>query len=285
MLEKTGLVLEGGGMRGVYTAGVLEFFMEKHLFFPYIIGVSAGACNAASYLSRQKERNKQVNIGYINHPNYLSYKNLWRKKQLFDMDFIFNEIPTQHVPFDFDTFYNSAERFVVGTTDIETGEPMYFEKAGSQQDMLTVLRASSSLPFIAPIVKHENKQLLDGGIVDPIPIRKAQSDGFEKNVLILTRNKGYTKKKSSTGWLVERAFSSYPQLVNKMKKRYFLYNETLKYIEEQEREGSLFIIRPVEKLEVGRLEKNQQKLTALYNQGYMDAERLYEDLQHFLEKK
>jgi predicted patatin/cPLA2 family phospholipase len=285
MLKQTGLVLEGGGMRGVYTAGVLEFFMEKDLFFPYIIGVSAGACNAASYLSRQKGRNKQVNIGYINHPNYLSYKNLWRKKQLFDMDFIFDEIPTKHVPFDFETFYNGTERFVVGATDIETGEPVYFEKAGSQQDMLTVLRASSSLPFIAPIVEYQNRKLLDGGIVDPIPVRKAQSDGFEKNVLILTRNKGYTKKKSSMGWLVERAFASYPQLVNKMNNRYLLYNETLKYIEEQEKEGKLFIIRPLEKLEVGRMEKNQQKLTALYEQGYRDAERAYEDLQRFLEAK
>ncbi|MDR2994393.1 MAG: patatin family protein, partial [Bacillus cereus] len=131
MLENTGLVLEGGGMRGVYTGGILEYFMEQDLYFPYVIGVSAGACHAASYLSRQRNRNKTVNIDYASHPKYLSYKNLWRKRQLFDMDFIFHEIPEKHVPFDFETYFNSPERFLVGTTDCETGEPVYFEKEGT----------------------------------------------------------------------------------------------------------------------------------------------------------
>ncbi|MFD3447209.1 patatin family protein [Microbacteriaceae bacterium 4G12] len=282
MLSNTGLVLEGGGMRGVYTAGVLEFFMDKNLFFPYVIGVSAGACNAASYLSRQKDRNKQVNLGYVNHPQYLSYKNLWRKKQLFDMDFIFHEIPLKHVPFDFDTYLNANERFVIGTTDCQTGNPTYFEKNGTKEEMLTMLEASSSLPFVAPIVEFRGKQLLDGGISDPIPIRKAQQDGCHKPVVVLTRNKGYRKSKSRFGWVLERAYRQYPNLVDRMLTRYEIYNETVTYIEEQEREGNIFVIRPTEKLEVGRIEKNPQKLAHLYEQGYHDAEKTYEALVMFL---
>lgn len=183
MLENTGLVLEGGGMRGVYTGGILEYFMEQDLYFPYVIGVSAGACHAASYLSRQRNRNKTVNIDYASHPQYLSYKNLWKKRQLFDMEFIFHEIPEKHVPFDFETYFNSPERFLVGTTDCETGQSVYFEKEGTNDDALNLLQASSSLPFIAPAVNYRGKQLLDGGISDPIPVRKAQEDGFKNQSL------------------------------------------------------------------------------------------------------
>lgn len=282
MLKQTGLVLEGGGMRGVYTAGVLEYFLEQQLFFPYVIGVSAGACNAASYLSRQQGRNKKVNIEYINHPNYLSYKNLWRKRQLFDMDFIFHELPTKYVPFDFDAYRSGAERFVVGTTDCKTGQLVYFEKQETENKVLTLLKASSSLPFVAPIMEFCGKKLLDGGISDPIPVRKALNDGCEKAVIILTRNQGYEKKKSKVGWAVTRAYCQYPQLAEQMLKRYEVYNETIQYIEAKEKEGKLFVIRPTEPLQVGRIEKDQQKLEQLYNQGYLDTQRQYEDILKFL---
>ncbi|MDM5187204.1 patatin family protein [Bacillus sp. DX4.1] len=283
MLENTGLVLEGGGMRGVYTAGILEYFMEQDLYFPYIVGVSAGACNAASYLSRQKDRNKTVNIEYITHPRYLSYKNFWKKRQLFDMNFIFHEIPTQHVPFDFDTYFNSTERFLVGTTDCETGQPMYFEKDGTVEEALTLLQASSSLPFIAPIVNFRGKKLLDGGISDPIPVRKAQQDGYEKSVVILTRNHGYSKRKSKFGWIAAKAYKKYPNLVNTMLARYEIYNETLHYIEKEEAAGNLFVIRPEVLLQVDRMEKDPQKLQGLYEQGYQDAAKQFADLQAFLQ--
>ncbi|MEI4831202.1 patatin family protein [Bacillus sp. FJAT-53711] len=284
MLKNTGLVLEGGGMRGVYTAGVLEFFMENDLYFPYVIGVSAGACNAASYLSRQKERNKTVNIEYVTHPRYLSYKNLWKKRQLFDMDFIFREIPTQHVPFDFETYFNNEQHFLVGTTDCETGQPVYFEKGRTQEEALTLLQASSSLPFVAPVVEFGGKKLLDGGISDPIPVRKAQIDGCQKPVVILTRNKGYAKKKSKFGWVAAKAYKKYPNLVNTMLARYEVYNETLHYIEKEEAAGNIFVIRPTDQLEVDRMEKNPEKLQRLYEQGFQDAEKTYEDLVQFLAK-
>ncbi|EJR44438.1 hypothetical protein IIM_05180 [Bacillus cereus VD107] len=283
MLENTGLILEGGGMRGVYTGGILEYFMEQDLYFPYVIGVSAGACHAVSYLSRQKNRNKTVSIDYITHPKYLSYKNLWRKRQLFDMDFIFHEIPEKHVPFDYDTYFNGPERFLIGTTDCVTGEPMYFEKDGTEEDTLTLLQASSSLPFIAPIVNYRGKQLLDGAISDPIPVRKAQQDGYKKSVVILTRNHGYTKKKSKFGWIAAKAYKKYPELVNTMLSRHKVYNETLHYIEKEEQAGNLFVIRPEVQLQVDRIEKDPQKLQNLYEQGYKDATRKFAELQVFLQ--
>ncbi len=156
-MKDVGLVLEGGGMRGVYTAGILEYFMEQNIYFPYVIGVSAGACMAASYLSRQMGRNRTVNIDFVNHPNYLSFRNFLRNKQLFGMDFIFDEIPNKHVPYDYESFYQSKEEFVVGTTDCESGQPVYFKKDDYGNDMLKIIRASSSLPFVAPIIEFKGK--------------------------------------------------------------------------------------------------------------------------------
>ncbi|GLB60960.1 patatin-like phospholipase family protein [Cytobacillus sp. NCCP-133] len=277
-MEKSGLVLEGGGMRGVYTAGVLEFFLEKHMFFPYIIGVSAGACNAASYVSRQHGRNQKVTIGYVNHPDYISYKNLFLKKELFGMDLIFDKIPNELDPFDFQAFTAAQENFIIGTTDCKTGEPVYFNKESYARDILTIIRASSSLPFMAPIINFAGKALMDGGISDPIPIKKAIKDGVEKSVIILTRNKGYRKKKSSLSKLTRYFYKEYSGLINAIENRYKIYNETLDYIEQLENEGKVFIIRPEQELQVGRVERSPIKLTQLYEQGYDDAFRLYDEL-------
>ena len=179
-MMQAGLVLEGGGMRGLYTAGVLEYFMEKDLYFPYNIGVSAGACMAASYLSRQKGRNKRVNLDFVEDKRYISFSNFIRKREIFGMDFIFDEIPNRLVPFDMDTFRESPEEFVIVTTDCETGEAVYYDKTNHGDDLVKLLRASSSLPFVASSVEYKGRHLLDGGIVDPIPIKKAQADGYEK---------------------------------------------------------------------------------------------------------
>lgn len=274
----SGLVLEGGGMRGVYTAGVLEYFLEKQLFFPYIIGVSAGACNGASYVSRQTGRNRQVTIDYVKHRDYISYRNLFLKKELFGMDFIFNKIPTELVPFDFDTFNSAAEKFLVGTTDCITGEPVYFEKNDVTQDILKIIRASSTLPFMATAIEHQGKILMDGGIADPIPIKKAQVDGVQKNVLILTKPKGYRKKKSSFSWLPHYVYKEFKGLNKALETRYKLYNETLDYIEELESKNKVYVIRPSRNLKVGRVERNPEKLTQLYEVGYEDAKKDYERL-------
>ncbi|WP_102027405.1 patatin-like phospholipase family protein [Salirhabdus sp. Marseille-P4669] len=282
MKKNVGLVLEGGGMRGVFTGGVLRFFMEKDIYLPYVIGVSAGACNGSSYVARQMDRNKIVNIDYISHPDYISIKRFLTKRELFGMDFLFDILPNKLAPFDFETFNRAEETFVVGTTDCKTGKPVYFEKSAYEEHMLTIMRASSSIPYMAPIVEFEGRQLLDGGIADPIPIRKAEEDGYLKNIVILTRNKGYVKDKASFTWLIKRKFGEYKGLVEAILNRHELYNETVSYLEDQEAKGNVLLIRPPEKLDVGRVERNQQKLLKLYEQGFNEAKNNYDKILEFL---
>lgn len=282
MFEQTGLVLEGGGMRGVYTAGVLEYFLEHDIFFPYVIGVSAGACNAASYLSRQKGRNKTVTVEYVSDPRYLSWKNYFKNRQFFGMDFIFDEIPSKLVPYNYDAFHGSSTEFVVGTTDCETGEPVFFGRKDYGKDLLTVLRASSSLPFIAPEIRFKNRILLDGGISDPIPLKKAKEDGYQKNIVILTRNEGYIKKPSKFHFLVNKKYPMYKGLQSALKERYKVYNDTMAKLEREKDEGNIFIIRPSKPLKVGRMERNPAKLEELYNQGYADAKKSMASLQEWI---
>lgn len=281
--SSTGLVLEGGGMRGLYTAGILDFFLEQNLQLPYVIGVSAGACHAASYISRQCGRNKRVNIGYIKDPRYISYRNLIKTKSLFGMDFVFNEIPNHLEPFDYETFYQSDQSYFIGTTNCVTGEPIYFDaKKSSPEIILKALMASSSLPFVSPLVEIQGKVLLDGGIVDPIPVRRSIEDGNKKQVVILTRNKDYRKKPFKSKWLAHCFYSKYPEFREAMFNRHVIYNETLDFIEELVNSDQAFVIRPSEPLQVGRLERNPQKLTDLYKLGYRDAESSYQQLKGFL---
>jgi Predicted esterase of the alpha-beta hydrolase superfamily len=281
-MEDIGLVLEGGGMRGLYTSGVLDFFMEKNLYFPYVIGVSMGACNGASYISRQKGRNKRININYINDPRYLSYRNLIRKKGLFAVDFAYDEIPNRLEIFDTKTFNEAKEKFIIGTMDCDNGEPVYFEKTDCCDSILDIIRASSSLPFLAPIVKHKGLNLLDGGVIDPVPIKKSIKDGNNKNVIILTRNKGYEKKPFKMKFLAKTIYPKYKGLIEAMVNRYRIYNETIKYIEELESEGKVFVIRPNRVLEVKRIEKDKKKLLNLYSQGYEEANQCYDKLNKWI---
>jgi len=281
-MENIGLILEGGGSRGIYTAGILRYLMEEEMYFPYTIGVSAGACNGSSYISRQIDRNKMVNIDLVNHPEYLSLRNLFKKGQLFGMDFLFDTVPKEIVPFDFKAFYEAEEEFVVGTTDCLTGEPVFYKKTDYAKDMLTLLRASSSLPAFAPAVPFENRVLMDGGIADPIPIKQSVQDGNSKNVVVLTRNRGYYKKPQSFGGYIRRKYRDYPGLVKALEQRHTVYNETLQYIFDEEKKGNVFVLCPSEKLNVGRVEKNKKKLTALYQQGINDMKNMVQPLKEFL---
>ncbi|GER71073.1 patatin family protein [Weizmannia acidilactici] len=278
MLLNCGLVLEGGGMRGVYTAGVLESFLEHGIEFPYVIGVSAGACNAASFLSKQKGRNRKVNIDFIHEERYLSWKNYIRNRELFGMDYVFDEIPKKHVPFDFQAFDENPCEFVIGTTDCMTGKPVYFTRKDYKGNLLQVLRASSSLPLAAPIVEIGGRPLLDGGLSDPIPIKKAIQDGFTYNIVISTRNRGYRKKPAKFTFFIKRKYRAYPGVYEAVKKRAGLYNETVEFIENEEREGRVFLICPQEPLKVKRIEKNAKRLTELYEQGVRDGGRIMEQL-------
>lgn len=280
-MENVGLVLEGGGMRGLYTCGVLEFFMEKDLYFNYIIGVSAGACNAVSYISKQKGRNKKVNIDYCSNWKYMSFRNFILKKSFIGMNFIFDEIPNKHVKFDYETFFKSNCKFLVGVTDCKTGAPLYLNKE-DLNDKFDALRATSSLPLICPMVDFKGHELLDGGISDSIPIVKSINDGNIKNIVILTRDKAYRKSPVKFANLIRLKYKNYPLLVKSLLNRYKKYNQTLDYLEKLEAEGKVLVIRHSTGLNVGRLERNPKKLIEIFEKGYCDAEDSYEKIKNFI---
>lgn len=279
-MQDVALVLEGGGMRGLYTAGVLDYFMAEDFYLPYVIGVSAGACHASSYFSKQPKRSKRVNIDYVNDSRYLSYKNLLKGQSLFGMDFMFDTIPRQLEPFDFETFFAYEGRYIVGTTDCQTGEPRYFDRSDcdSNDDILQIVRASSSLPFISPIVEFKDYELLDGGLVDPIPIKKSIADGNQKNIVVLTRPPGYRKTPFKGKWLAKLFYRKHPQVVEALLNRYQVYNQTLEYIKELEAAGDVFLIQPDDSLDVDRIERDQSKLEDLYWQGYETAQEEFDNL-------
>lgn len=282
MIKDTSLILEGGGMRSMYTAGVLDFFITKDLYFEYNIGVSAGASMAASYISRQYRRNHRVTTKYIKDKRYISFSNYIKKKELFGMDFVYHYIPTYLEPFDFETFERAEESFVVATTDCNTGEAIYFKKNEMEGSLLTALQATSSLPMMANPVDYKGYTLLDGGIVDPIPLNKAIEEGYSKNILILTRPKGYRKKPSKFSRVFK--LKAYPKINHLMAIRYKHYNKTLDWIEAEEEKGNVFVIRPSKTFSVDRIEKNPRKLDTLYKQGFEDAERIYKALKEYIDK-
>lgn len=271
-LQGTALILEGGGLRGVFTSGVLHYFMENNLYFPYVIGVSMGACNAASYVSRQQGRNRIVNIRYVNDRRYFSYLRLLVRGELFGMHFIFHTIPYSLVPFDFGTFFASDQRCVTVVSDCRTGEALYYEKDGLGLDYMTVLQASSSLPFVAHPVRYDGRALMDGGLADSVPIRKSIDDGNTRHVLVLTRPRGYRKKRSPLAEKITRLrYGRFPGLCKNVATRFIRYNETMDVIEEMEERNQVFVIRPRRPVAAGRIERNQQKLYGAYDQGYEDA--------------
>lgn len=282
MSNNCGLVLEGGGMKGLYTAGVLEFFLEQGLHFNYVVGVSAGACMGASYVSRQKGRNKKVNIGLVKDHRYLSWRNLVFRREIFGMDFLFDEVPNNLVPFDFETFLSLDEKFFVGTMDCETGEAIFFEKKELGMDILKIIRASSSLPFIAPPVRHKNHVLLDGGLVDPIPLQKSQDDGNQKNVVIMTRSQLNASLPSRAGDWLKMIYKKYPKVAESFSKKIVTYNQTLEKLKLDIEAGHVYLFQPSMDLPINTFERNQKKLLHLYELGYTDAKAHYKSLDQWL---
>ncbi|MDZ7547927.1 patatin-like phospholipase family protein [Clostridium perfringens] len=280
-MESTSLILEGGGMRGAYTAGVLDLLLDKEIDIKYCIGVSAGACNCVSYISKQHKRNYRVNINYVNDKRYLSFNNLIKTGSAFGMDMLFDIIPNQLEPFDYEKFKSSGVKFLVGATNCETGKPEFYN-IKDVSDGYDALKASISLPLVAKIIEFDNKKLLDGGIAAPIPIQKAIDDGIEKHVVILTQHKGYTKSKTKMMSIIKRKYKKHPALIDVMENRYRIYNDTLEKLDKLEQEGKCFVIRPSSPLDVSRFERNKDKLEAIYNKGYEDAEKLSEELIKFL---
>ena len=282
MIE-AGLVVEGGGMRGVYTAGVLDYFMEKNLYFDDCYGVSAGACHISSYVSKQIGRSMKVTLDYINDKRYCSINSLIKTGDMFGVEMLYDIIPNKLELYDYDTFNKFKGNFYSVVTNCKTGKAEYIKIKDMKKDIIAV-RASSSLPLLSRIVEINGKEYLDGGITDSIPIKKSIKDGHKKNVVILTRDKTYRKSKPKFLSFFKLKYKKYPNLVKAIENRYKMYNETLDFIEEEKAKNKVFIIQPKLPVKISRIEKDKDKLKALYNQGYEDAKELYEDLMKFLEE-
>ena len=281
-MYQAGLVLEGGGMRGMYTCGVLEFFLEKELIFSDCYGVSAGACHLCSYLSGQKGRALHVGIDYLQCRDYCSLSSLLRTGDLFNKDFCYDLIPNYLNPYDYEAFERYPGRAYAVATNIETGEAEYLRLKHMQTDIEAV-RASSSLPLVSKNVRIGNKLYLDGGISDAIPLQKSILDGNQKNIVVLTKEVGYRRKPSSLLPLIRAAYLRYPKVYELMKNRHIAYNRTLDMVEKKEKAGEVIVLRPKENDGIGRIEKDKEKLMALYKQGYEDAKARYEEILSYLE--
>lgn len=282
-MNKIGLILEGGGMRGIYTAGVLDFFIEKNIEVDITIGVSAGSCHASSYLSKQYKRAYNATVDYINDKRYLSFSNLIKTGSIFGMDFMFNKIPNELNIYDYDTFAKSKSKFVVVATNCETGSPEYFELKDLKKEII-YMQASCSIPMFANIVEIDNFKLVDGGVSDSVPIEYSLNQGYKKNIVVLTRDITYKKNKQKFLPIVNRKYKKYPNLVKAIENRHLNYNKSLNLVNKLEKDGDVLVIRPKKPVNVSQIEKNAKKLTALYEEGYDDAKELYDKILDFIKK-
>lgn len=250
-----GLILEGGGMRGTYTAGVLDFFMDKDIYFKNIYGVSAGACHGCSYVSKQRGRAFEIFEKYLNDKRYCSFKSLRTTGDLFGAEMLYDLIPNQYLPFDYEAAENYEGNMFAVATNCSSGQATYFKLTDFRADMNKV-RASASLPLLSRNVSIDGEDYLDGGISDSIPLAESIRSGNVKNVLILTREEGYSKKKSRVNRLVSNVYKkSAPGLVAAQNNRHINYNHSLTLAENEKKQGNAYIIRPSVKPQVGRVEK------------------------------
>lgn len=285
-MYQAGLVLEGGGMRGVYTAGVLDFLIEKNVLLSSVYGVSAGACHMCSYLSGQKGRARDVSVDYLDNKMYCSARSLILTGDLFNVDVAYNLIPNYLNPFDHQAYRQYQGKAYSVVTNIVTGQPEYLRIRDLKEDM-DAIRASASLPLMARNVEIDGKLYLDGGIADPIPIAKSILDGNRKNVVILTKEEGFVRKPTDklSLALIKARYLKYPKIYELMARRHKSYNETLDYLYRQVENGQAYVIRPKHPSKVGRIEKNKENLLALYRQGYEEAADHYESLMEYLGKE
>lgn len=270
MYYDAGLVLEGGGMRGAYTTGVLDFLNENDIYFKDCYGVSAGAGNACSYLSGQKGRAIKVMVDFIGDKRYCSVRSLVKTGDMFGAEFVYYTIPKKLNLYDYDAFLHCQTNFIVVVTNVETGKAEYLPVRDLNKDMDKVL-ASSSLPLISRIKEIDGKKYLDGGIADSIPLRQSIKSGNSKNLVVLTRHSEYRKKPMSLAGAIKMNYRKYPYFVEANINRHNVYNSTLELIEREEKNGSLVAVRPRKPIEISRFEKNRDKLMQLHEDGYNDA--------------
>ena len=270
--RNTGLVLEGGGMRGVFTSGVLDAFMKYEVFFPYVVSVSAGACNGMSYMSRQPRRARYSNIDLLRKYGYLSLKNLIVKGSIFDPNLLYERFPNDILPFDYDAYAKNPAVFEMVCTNCQTGFAEYLTEKTDRRRMMAIVKASSSLPYVAQITDVDGKPMLDGGIVDSIPVERSIATGHPFNVVVMTRNRGY--RSNETDRKVPRfIYGDYPRLRVALSRRVEVYNRQLDLVERMEDWGEVVVIRPQRPMEVDRICRDPEKLERLYEEGYQEGEK------------
>ncbi|MDO5147588.1 MAG: patatin family protein [Eubacteriales bacterium] len=280
-MYQAGLILEGGGMRGAYTAGVLDAFLDEQIEFSSIYGVSAGSCHACSYMSKQRGRAFRVTVDYLEDPNYCGPVSFLKTGDMFGAKMLYSQIPNVLDPFDYETFRQYPGKFFAVVTDVDTGEPRYI-RVKDLKTQIWAVRASSSLPLISRTLRVRGHGFLDGGVADSIPIRKSMADGNKKNVVILTREKGYQKGENTLMPLMRLRYPHSKAFVKKMEDRHIRYNETLDFLKEEEEKGNVFLIRPQKAPAVGRIEKDKTRLQALYREGLRDGKASVERMKRYL---
>ncbi len=279
---KTGLIMEGGAMRGMFTAGVLDVLMENGLVTDGAIGVSAGAVFGCNYKSHQIGRVIRYNTEYCNDKRYASFKNLVKTGNLYSEQFCYHEVPEKLDPFNEAAFAASPMDFFVVCTDVKTGEPIYHKCRKGDAEDVRWMEASASMPLAAKIVKIGHYGLLDGGVADSIPVRFFESIGYKRNLIILTQPKGYIKKKNKFLPAIRAKYFRYPAFVEAVADRHERYNETLSYISMLEQAGKDYVIRPPIPLEIGAMERDPAQLRRVYETGRAVAQIQVEKIRDFL---
>lgn len=281
--RKAGLILEGGASRGVFTAGILDYLLEQDFMFPYVVGVSAGACNALSYVSHQKGRSFDCFAPARKEDRYKnSLRQVIRKKSIYDMDKMFNDFPKYTFPYDFDTYLKLGIECELVVTNVRTGKAEYMQEYEEEERLCQICRASASLPVMAPMVEINGVPYLDGGLADSIPLRHAVEHGCKRNVLVLTRPYGYRKKfpsKSARAYIA--LYRDYPNLVKDMYYRPYYYNKRMETIERLERAGKIFVLRPSMPCP-SRTEISRGKLQSFYDHGYHTMVKEFDRMKEFL---
>ncbi|MCR5784562.1 MAG: patatin family protein [Eubacterium sp.] len=281
---KKGIIMEGGAMRGLFTCGILDVFMEENIGFDGGAGISAGAVFGCNFKSRQIGRPIRYNKKYAGDPRYCSVKNLIKTGDLYAVEFCYHTLPEKLDPFDTEAFEKNPMEFYIGATDVETGEAVFHKCTDGKENDVEWMRASASMPIVSKAVSIDGFTLLDGGIVCPVPFEYMKKIGYDRNVIIMTQPKGYRKKKSKGNKILKLLLKKYPKIAEAMENRYINYNRQMDIIDEMENTGEALVIRPPKSLGIGRTEKNPDELERVYQTGRSEAYKRLDDIKSFLQQ-